>query len=203
MATRGKGRAASGEGADTVSGLAASTPRPAKAPDPCTPPLMAAYLQKRGDLVRFFAARLNSTAAAEDLVQDLYLKVSALDPQTEVHSPSAYLHRLASNLMLDRLRYDRRSATRDHAWQDCHKIMIGGQAVVDEPSAQDTAAARQRLVQLAAAIEELPPTTRRAFQLHKIEGLSQAETAKALGLSLSAVEKQISAALARLSAKLG
>ncbi len=165
-------------------------------------PLLAAYLGKRADLIRFFAARLNSTAAAEDLIQELYLKVGAIDPAMEVRNPSAFLHRLATNLMLDRLRQERRSTARDRAWEDGRKVMLGGQAVVDEPSPHDAVVARQRLERVAAAIEALPPAMRRSFELHKLEGLSQAETAKRLGLSQSAVEKQISGALARLSGSL-
>ena len=34
----------------------------------------------------------------------------------------------------------------------------------------------------------LPPKTRRAFELHKLEGLTQEETARALGVSRKTVE---------------
>src|ERR1700744_4830345 len=78
--------------------------------------LLDAYMSRRDDLVRFFAARLRSMTAAEALVQDLYVRVAALDPGERVEHPSAYLYRLASNLMLDRLRSDRRSGARDGAW---------------------------------------------------------------------------------------
>jgi RNA polymerase sigma-70 factor (ECF subfamily) len=43
----------------------------------------------------------------------------------------------------------------------------------------------------------------RAFRLHKLEGLSQAETARAMGISVSAVEKHLSAALKSLTRTLG
>jgi DNA-directed RNA polymerase specialized sigma24 family protein len=42
----------------------------------------------------------------------------------------------------------------------------------------------------------------RAFTLHKLDGLSHAQTAQVMGLSVKSVEKHISAALARLAAKL-
>src|SRR6516164_3593014 len=90
--------------------------------------LLDAYLSRRDDLVRFFAARLRSMAAAEDLVQDLYVRVASLDSDEPVENPSAYLYRLASNLMLDRLRSDRRSGARDSAWVQTQRLEVAGEA---------------------------------------------------------------------------
>jgi RNA polymerase sigma-70 factor (ECF subfamily) len=165
--------------------------------------LLDAYLSKRDDLVRFFTARLRSAAAAEDLVQDLYLRVANLEMTERVENPSAYLYRLATNLMLDRLRSERRSGARDAAWLQSHRVEVGGEGIADEPSPEQAAYARQRLSATARAIAELPPKTRRAFELHKLGGLTQEETAHALGVSRKTVEKQISTALQRLMAKLG
>lgn len=164
--------------------------------------LLDAYLSRRDDLVRFFAARLRSMTAAEDLVQDLYIRVASLSGDEAVENPSAYLYRLASNLMLDRLRSDRRSGARDSAWLQSQRQELGGEAVADEPTAEQNVAGRQRLAQLARGIADLPPKTRRAFELHKLEGLTQEETARVLGVSRKTVEKQISAALQRLLARL-
>jgi RNA polymerase sigma-70 factor (ECF subfamily) len=164
--------------------------------------LLGAYMSKRDDLVRFFAARLRSMSAAEDLIQDLYIRVASLDPDERLENPSAYLYRLASNLMLDRLRSERRSGARDSAWLQSNRLEMGGEATADEPSAEQSVAGRQRLSQVARAISDLPPKTRRAFELHKLEGLTQEETARALGVSRKTVEKQISSALQRLLAKL-
>lgn len=164
--------------------------------------LLDAYMSKRDDLVRFFAARLRSMSAAEDLVQDLYVRVASLEGQEAIENPSAYLYRLASNLMLDRLRSDRRSGARDSAWVQSQRQELGGEAIAEEPSAERSVAGRQRLAQLARAIGDLPPKTRRAFELHKLEGMTQEETARALGVSRKTVEKQISSALQRLLAKL-
>jgi len=165
--------------------------------------ILGLYMAKRANLVRFFAARLQSIAAAEDLAQDLYLKVMALDPDTPVESPMALLYRMGSNLMLDRLRGERRTALRDDAWYRHRRVSVGGEDVIDEPEAETALAARQRLAKLRAAADALPPQMGRAFRLHKFEGLSQAETARAMGISVSAVEKHLSAALKSLTRTLG
>jgi RNA polymerase sigma factor (sigma-70 family) len=50
-------------------------------------------------------------------------------------------------------------------------------------------------------VETLPPQTQRVFRMHKLEGLSHAETAARLGVSKSAVEKHMITALKRLLAR--
>ncbi len=165
--------------------------------------LLDAYMAKRDDLVRFLTARLRSATAAEDLVQDLYLRVAGLELTETVDNPSAYLYRLASNLMLDRLRSDRRSGARDASWLQTRTVELGGESIADEPSPEQATYSRQRLAIAARAINDLPPKTRRAFELHKLQGMTQEETAQALGVSRKTVEKQISTALQRLMSKLG
>src|SRR6185369_1266468 len=71
--------------------------------------LLAAYLERRDDLLRFFTLRLRSAAAAEDLVQDIYVRIAAIGRDVEVRNASAYLYRLGSNLMLDKIRGERRA----------------------------------------------------------------------------------------------
>jgi RNA polymerase sigma factor (sigma-70 family) len=166
-------------------------------------PLLAVYLEKRANLVRFFAARLGSLETAEDLAQDLYLKLSTMAPVDDVQNPMALLYRMGANLMLDRLRQGRRAAARDDAWLKAERVTLGGEDVVDQPPAEEALASRQRLTQLIAAVEQLPARMREAFQLHKLQGLSHAETARAMGVSVSAVEKHVSGALKALLGRLG
>jgi RNA polymerase sigma factor (sigma-70 family) len=164
--------------------------------------LLAAYLERREDLVRFFTLRLRSPAAAEDLVQEIYIRLSAVDPDVQVHNPVAYLYRLGSNLMLDRIRAERRAAARDRDWRDANRTVLGPEEVAEEPRADDAVAARQRLEQIVEVVRQLPPQTQRVFRMHKFEGMSHAEVAQALGISRSAVEKHVMAALRRLSDRL-
>jgi len=166
-------------------------------------PLIALYLEKRDALVRFFAARLGSTAAAEDVVQDIYLKLSGLDPDAAIHNEAAFIYRLGSNLMLDRLRHERRAARRDGDWRDANTVRVAGDDVVDEPPADEAVAGRERLARMLQALEALPLQQRQAFRMHKLEAMSQAETAAALGVSVSSVEKYVRAALRSLAEQLG
>jgi RNA polymerase sigma factor (sigma-70 family) len=163
------------------------------------PALIQVYLERRQDLLRFFTARLRSPAAAEDLVQEIYLRLAGLEADTEVLNPVSYLYRLGSNLMLDRLRGERRSGARERAWRDLHQGGAGGPDVDEAPDALAALDARQRLALIVEAVGELGAQTQRVFRLHKLEGLSHAETAQALGISRSAVEKHMIAVLKHLA----
>jgi len=165
-------------------------------------PLVSVYLERREDMRRFFLARLGGRGDVEDLVQDLYLKVLAVT-ETPIENPSAYLYRLASNLMLDRLRQAKRSSVRESEWRRTHHSSFGALDVADTPDAESAVIARQRLDRLASALGALAPLTQRVFRLHKFEGLTHAETAQRLGISRSAVEKHVSLALGHLVTKVG
>jgi RNA polymerase sigma-70 factor (ECF subfamily) len=165
-------------------------------------PLAAAYLERREDMRRFFLARLGGGADIEDLVQELYLKVLGAAGET-IENPPAYLYRLASNLMLDRLRRAKRSGARETEWRRTHHATIGALDVADTPDAESAVIARQRLEKLSKALETLSPVTQRVFRLHKFEGLTHAETAERMGISRSAVEKHVSLALGHLLKRVG
>jgi RNA polymerase sigma factor (sigma-70 family) len=160
-------------------------------------PLLRVYMAKREDLRRYFTLRLRSPEAAEDLIQDIFLKINAA-PAADIGNPAAFLYRLGTNLMLDRMKAQRRSVARDGGWRTATVVTIGGEDVADTPSAEEAADARQKLERIVAALNELSPAVRRAFRLHKFEGLSHAETATEMGVSKSSVEKYISAALKHL-----
>jgi len=134
-------------------------------------------------------------------VQDLYLKIQAAGEVEARDDGSALLFRMANNLMLDRLRGQTRASARDERWRDAETVAIGGDPIADVPSAEDIVSGRQRLAAMMEALKTLPPKTAQAFKLHKLDGLSHAETATAMGISRSAVEKHVSAALKSLIAR--
>lgn len=174
---------------------------PSKRPD--NRPLVAAFLEKREALVLFLAARTRSMALAEDLAQELYLKVAAVEAGTEVRSPSSLLYRMAANLLVDHVRSAHRSRRRDSQWRDDTRTAVGGEDVVEEPSAEQVLVSRERVRQLADAVATLPPQMGRAFRLNKLEGLTQTQTAEAMGISRKMVEQHIHAAVKNLTRRLG
>ena len=129
-------------------------------------PLLAAFLEKRENLVLFLAARMRSAPEAEDLVQDLYLKVAAMAPGAEIRAPQALLYRMAANLMVDHVRSAQRASQRNAEWRLDTRTTLGAQDVVAEPAADEALVERERVRQLAQAVADLPPQMGRAFRLH-------------------------------------
>lgn len=160
--------------------------------------LVRTFFEKRENLLLFLAARTRDMATAEDLVQDLYLKISTLDAGADVRAPSALLYKMAANLLVDHVRSAQRGARRDADWR---RESVGGDGgeVAGGAAADEVVIAKERVRQLAAAVADLPPQMQRAFRLHKLEGRSQAETAQVMGVSVKMIEQHIQAAIRHLA----
>ena len=121
----------------------------------------------------------------EDLVQETYARLAAAWGTGEVAHPSAYLFATVRNVAADQLRRQRIISIRSVA--DISRLNVKD----GELDAEQRLTAHEELDQLRAAIERLPGQCRAVFVLRKVEGLSQAETAKRLGLAQSTVEKHV------------
>ncbi len=164
-------------------------------------PLVRAYFEKRENLVLFLAARTRDMATAEDLAQELYLKVAAAPPE-EIKSPVALLYRMAGNLLIDHVRSRQRASRREGQWRQEARVVAGEEEISQEPPADEVVIGREQARRLAQAVAELPPKMGQAFRLHKLEGRSQADTAQAMGVSVKMVEQHIAAAIKNLSQRL-
>ena len=164
--------------------------------------LVAAYVEQRDILVRYFVARTRDPALAEDVVQDLFVRISQLDPAFVPDNPTAFLFQSARNIWLNHIRGSVRASQRDSQWQDSQTTRVNNEVISETPSAEARLTARQRLVQMTRALRELPEKTQRIFLLHKVEGLRQADVASQLGISKSSVDKHVCTAIRHLSLRL-
>ena len=74
--------------------------------------LEAVFMANRPALSRYIRARFRMDGEAEDILQDLWLKLSTLETGP-VAEPLAYLYRMAENLTLDRRRSTIRRGIRE------------------------------------------------------------------------------------------
>jgi RNA polymerase sigma-70 factor (ECF subfamily) len=152
--------------------------------------LESVFLENRPALLRYLASRLRDQALAEDVVQDLWVKLASLETGP-IAAPLAYLYRMAENLALDKKRSAARQTNREDAWT---RGQIDGtfETPVDSaPSAERILIARQDLRQVNSAIDALPERTAFIFRAARFEHQPQKEIAAALGISLRAVEQHL------------
>ena len=150
----------------------------------------------RQPLIAYFQRRVRSREEAEDLTQEVFLRLSRRLDVEQVENPEAFLFRTAVNLLRDRSRRGKTLAS--HLVEMTHR----GSAV-EELSPERVLEGRQSLASVLRALDELDERTRDAFILHRLEGMRHAEIADLYGVSVSSIEKYIIKALAHLAARAG
>ena len=129
---------------------------------------------------------LGSVADAEDVVQDAWLRWSAVD-RDDVVDERAYLVRIASRLALDRLRSARsRRETYVGPWLP--------EPLATEPAAEGDPAEAVELgeqvsMALLVVLETLSPVERAVFVLREVFGMQVTEVARVLDRSEAAVRQ--------------
>ncbi len=153
------------------------------------------FLDLRPALARYLLARGLPVTDADDVLQDVFLKLGS--QHGPVSEPRAYLYRMTHNLLLDRRRSANRRVRRDDEWS------TGGTGTLPDadpqPSAEDSLIAREQLSAMVAAIAALPVRTGDIFRRFRLDGLSQKAIADGIGISKSAVEKHLYRAFAALA----
>jgi RNA polymerase sigma-70 factor (ECF subfamily) len=149
----------------------------------------------RAELHRFLVARTGDAGEAEDILQDLWIK--ARQPGTgPILNGRAYLYRMAQNLVIDRRREQQRRMRRQRVWLEGDDDPGSGSEPKDGSlNAEEAMLDREEAARLASAMATLPDGARRAFELHRLDGLSHAEVAERLGISKSGVEKHMAVAM--------
>lgn len=143
------------------------------------------------DLRKWLHARFPSIRDVDDLIQDVFLRISKAKESGPIVNPRAYVFVVARNMALNQLRhlkYERPEGAKE----------IDPLSIIDDVnSPPDQAALNEELEHLVKAIQFLPNRCRQVMTLRKIYGLSQKEVAKRLGISVNTVEVQSSIGLAK------
>lgn len=148
-------------------------------------PCLSAFQDHHQDLLRFFTRKLGCRELAADCAQETYVHLVRMGPTIKAQNPRAFLFRVAVNLSIDCLR---KARTR--------RGVLSSEPLPEEtaslaPTAEDTLDAKQRVVRLQAAMEELSSKCRTALLLNRLEGKTHKEIAQVLGVSESMIAKYI------------
>ncbi|MCK9609549.1 MAG: RNA polymerase sigma factor [Methylomonas sp.] len=148
------------------------------------------FLSIRPQIQRFLQQRLRCRDTAADLLQDIYLRLMLLTPPpaSEVEA-RAWMFTVASNLSIDHLRGQKRRG-------DLLDQYLGEETEADATTEPERMLqAQDQLLQIQTALAQLPDLCAEILYLSRIEGLSHAEIANQLNISVSWVEKQLAKAL--------
>lgn len=142
-----------------------------------------------GRLLGYLTHRLNIESEADDLAQEVFLRLLRLEDPAAVNHPRAFLFRIAANVVDD--------------WRDRHfRVSVLPPDSFDEfESASDPAQealAVQRERALERALNRLPQAHRVAVVLKGKHGMSHKEIAERLGVSERMVKRYVIKGYARM-----
>lgn len=142
----------------------------------------------------FFLRRVRNHAEAEDLTQEVFLRITAVE--REVHSPDAFVFQIAGNLLADR--------ARKHKVRERYRaeLALVPDREVDYLDPHAIASSREQMATFTAALDHLPERLRTMFILYRFENLSQDVIGTAYGITASAVKQQLAKAMAILTKRM-
>lgn len=159
-------------------------------------------MQRHKDgLYRFIRRYTGEADEAYDLLQESFTAAwGALNRYDQTRSFPTWLRRIALNKCRDwsRRRTVRRWLTRNEGLDS----WTGQTLTTDEPSPEAVVSDQEQLTRLDRAIANLPSGLKEPLILTALEGLSQDEAGKLLGLTAKAVEVRVYRARRALSEKL-
>jgi len=121
-----------------------------------------------------------------DVIQEAYTILAELESVEAIRHPRAYLFQVARSVIMRHVR--RARIVPIHTVDDLERLELPDSAASPEQHTID----RDELRQLARAIAAMPPKTRRAFVLRRVDGLPQREIALRMRISENTVETHIS-----------
>lgn len=155
----------------------------------------ALFVAHRARLESLVARRTGRRDQAGDLVQESFARLIAAGSSGSVEQDTRMLYTIARNATID----SNRSIRRRH---NALASLVPEQFPQQAPSPIEALEARDTLAQLAAILQTLPQRSQDVFILRRVHGLSHAEIARALGVSVSTVQKHLLRVLRTCSAKM-
>jgi len=156
-------------------------------------PWIQIYTENLSVLTRFARKFTNCGHHAEDMVQDVFFRLSSAPPISSPKDQLNYLLQIIRNLALDHYRKQALMSKRiiiDEEYENLSTNEISPEVICEN---------RQTLERLSAVLSELPDRTRYVFEKHRIYGIPQKEIAKELGVSPTLVNFMIRDALVHCS----
>ena len=157
---------------------------------------VAVWMAEYGPALRRYFCRRVTADQADDLVQEVFLRLQARVGADPVDNIEGYIFRIARNVLISRHRRERLQdrASRE-GWLDTGEGF-------DDLSPERVLIGRQEYERLVAAILDLPPRARAAFLFHRFENLTYQAIAERMGIGKRSVKELMQRAIDRLGEQL-
>jgi RNA polymerase sigma-70 factor (ECF subfamily) len=162
---------------------------------------LAARFQR--PLMSFFLRRIRDRSLAEDLTQDVLLKVVRACERGQIERADSYVFKVAINLLRD---HRRRALRAGPAVFVPIEEDVDGQLeseLVEAISPERVLLSEDSLADVLRSLEELGELTRNVFILFRLENMKQKDIAALYGIGLSTVEKHVIKAVVHLAKRYG
>jgi RNA polymerase sigma factor (sigma-70 family) len=147
------------------------------------------WIESYGPALRSHFRKRGAAADAEDLTQEVFLRLRRAASDNSIENIEGYIFRVANNVLISRSRSDRvHGRTFSVPLED-------GDGGHDHLSPERILLARENWSRFTDLVTALPPRTQEAFLLHRFEEMTYAAISRRMGISVSAVEKLIGRAL--------
>ena len=142
------------------------------------------WVECKANLYRFIARRINNETDADDILQEVFVKVhSSIDrlrDSTKLHS---WLYQITRNAIIDHYR-SRKPAMRLDDSSDTFEL-------AEEETPEADIEREEIMACLAPMMEQLPDEYRKALQMSDVEDIKQADIASELNMSVSGVKSRV------------
>lgn len=158
-------------------------------PDEARYAIFDTFIRIKDPLKRFISRHLLASNDIDDIAHEAFLRAYEAEKQRKIDQPSAFLFRIARNLIFSQAKKKSHKIT-DYIEDFEHEDVL----MIDE-SLEENIMAQQKLGIICEAVASLPPQCRRVFLLKKVYGLSHKEIAENMGIAVSTIEKHLSKAI--------
>jgi len=145
----------------------------------------------RAPLMRFFTKRTGDRIEAEDLTQEVFMRLVRAKSLNQIEQVNAFVFKVADNVLRDRNR--RASLLRLHEGLPPDDAAIDEltREFVEEFEPERVLVGRETLADVLRALDELGERTRNIYVLFRLENMKQKDIAELYGIGPSTVEKHV------------
>src|SRR6185312_8702236 len=154
-------------------------------------------------LMSFFLRRIKDRSLAQDLTQDVLLKVVRACERGQIARADSYVFKVAINLLRDHRRRALRAGPSVFLPIEEDRDGQLESQLVEAISPERVLLSAESLADVLRSLEELGDMTREIFILFRLENMKQKDIAALYGIGQSTVEKHVVKAVVHLAKRFG